>query len=76
MKVDLIIHIYARAAKANSSGLYPIYIRITLNGKRSEFSTRKFIDPKKWDEKAMRAKGNTEEAKWLDSQRPIPALQS
>ena len=63
MKIDLTTHIYTRAAKANKSGLHPIYIRITLNGKRSEFSTKKYIDPKKWDEKNMRVKGNTEEAR-------------
>ena len=67
MKVDLTIHIYARAAKANKSGLHPIYVRITLNGKRSEFSTKKYVDPKKWDEKTMRVKGNTEEARTLNS---------
>jgi len=67
MKTDLNIHIYPRAAKANTAGLFPIYVRITLNGKRSEFSTRKFIHPAKWDEKTMRVKGNTEEARTINS---------
>ena len=67
IKTDLNIHIYPRAAKANTAALFPIYVRITLNAKRSEFSTRKFIDPTKWDEKAMRVKGNNEEARSINS---------
>lgn len=67
MKTNLTIHIYTRAAKANAAGFHPIYIRITLNGNRSEFSTRKFIDSQKWDERAMRVKGNTEEARTINS---------
>jgi len=67
IKTDLNIHIYPRAAKANAAGLFPIYVRITLNAKRSEFSIRKFIDPTKWDEKTMRVKGNTEEARTINS---------
>src|SRR5690606_5118601 len=35
--------------------------------KRSEFSTKKFIDPKKWDEKGMRVRGNSEEARTINS---------
>lgn len=49
MKQDLKLHIYPRSAKANKQGFYPIYVRITLNGKRWEFSTKKFINPKTWD---------------------------
>src|SRR5690606_33395361 len=67
MKTDLNIHIYPRAAKANAAGLFPIYIRITLNGKRGVFTTKKYIHLAKWDEKAMRVKGNTEEARTINS---------
>ena len=73
MNTNLTTHIYVRASRANKAGLYPIYVRITLNGNRSEFTTKKYIDPQKWDEKAMRVKGNTEEARiinhYLDSLR-------
>lgn len=67
MKANLSVHMYARASKANAIDRYPIYVRITIDGKRSEFSTKKFIDPKKWDEKAMRVKGNSEEARTINS---------
>src|SRR5690606_23290907 len=67
MKTNLTTHIFARAAKANLAGEYPIYIRITIDGKRSEFTTKKYIDPKKWDQRTMRVKGNSEEARTLNS---------
>lgn len=66
MNTPLTTHIYARASKANAAGLHPIYVRITIDGKRSEFSTRKFIDPKKWDSKQMKVKGTTEEARSIN----------
>ena len=40
MKANLSVHMYARASKANATGHYPIYVRITIDGKRSE----KFIE--------------------------------
>src|SRR5690606_32441687 len=67
MNTNLTTHIYARASRANAAGLFPIYIRITLNGKRGEFTTKKYIHLAKWDEKAMRVKGNTEEARTINS---------
>src|SRR5690606_19897384 len=66
MNTNLTTHIYARASRANAAGLFPIYVRITLNGKRGEFTTKKYIHPTKWDEKAMRVKGNSEEARTIN----------
>lgn len=34
------IYMYTRAVKANKAGLHPIYVRITIQGKRTEFSTK------------------------------------
>lgn len=67
MKSSFTTHIYARSSKANSSGHYPIYVRITVNGQRTEFSTKKYIDPKKWDNTLSKIKGNTEEARTINS---------
>lgn len=67
MKTNLTIHIYTRASRANAAGLLPVYVRITLNGNRSEFTIKKYVDPQKWDERSMRVKGNTEEARTINS---------
>lgn len=37
-------------AKTNKQGLIPIWIRITLDGKRAECSTQKQVHPKFWDQ--------------------------
>lgn len=67
MSHQVTIYMYARASKANAAGQHPIYVRITIQGKRTEFSTKKFIDPSKWEQKKMKMKGNTEEARSINS---------
>lgn len=67
MKQDLKLHIYPRSAKANKQGFYPIYVRITLNGKRWEFSTKKFINPKTWDAKNAKIKPTVTEASSINN---------
>ncbi|GAA4790729.1 hypothetical protein GCM10023231_18300 [Olivibacter ginsenosidimutans] len=67
MNTTITLHIYARAAKANAAGHHPLYVRITIDGKRTEFSSKKFINPKQWDQKMMKMKGNTEEARSINS---------
>ncbi|MBL1408830.1 site-specific integrase [Sphingobacterium faecale] len=67
MSSQVTVYIYARAAKANAAGQHPIYVRITIQGQRTEFSTKKFIHPTKWDQKTMKMKGNTEEARSINN---------
>lgn len=67
MNNQVTIYMYARAAKANAAGLHPIYVRVTIQGKRTEFSTKKFITPTKWDQKTMKMKGNNEEARSINN---------
>ncbi len=45
----------------------PIYIRITINGKRIELSAKREIDPLKWNSNAGRAIGTKEEIKTLNA---------
>lgn len=49
----------------NAASHFPIYIRITIDGKRLEFSTKKFVDSSKWSPELSRMKGNSEEASSL-----------
>lgn len=67
MNTTITIHMYARASRVNKIGDLPIYVRITINGERTEFTTKMYVDPKKWDEKAMRVKGNSEQARAINS---------
>ena len=50
-----------------SSERAPIYIRITVAGKRAEISTKRSIDPAKWNAAKNAMKGSSDEAKELNS---------
>lgn len=67
MKEKITLHFYAKTTKANTSGLLPIYVRLTVDGKRLEYSTKKFIDVSKWSQELSRMKGNSEEARSINS---------
>ena len=49
---------YLRRAKANKDGLAPVYLRITLDGKRAELSAQTFVDPAKWNPQKGRLKAS------------------
>ncbi|WP_310557044.1 site-specific integrase [Flavobacterium sp.] len=67
MKTKVSILFYAKRAKANVSGLVPIYTRITINGKRIELSTNRFVEITKWSTEAGKIKGNSIEARSINS---------
>jgi hypothetical protein len=52
--------------KVNSRGLAPIWVRITVAGKRAQFSVQRQIHPGSWDADKNRAKGNSTEARALN----------
>ncbi|RBP32804.1 site-specific recombinase XerD [Oceanihabitans sediminis] len=68
MKTKVSILFYAKRAKVNANGLFPIYTRITVNGKRIEMSTGRFVDPSKWSTSAGKMKGQSEEARSVNRQ--------
>ena len=66
MKTKITLHFYAKSTKSNSAGQFPIYVRLTVNGKRLEFSTKKFVEPSKWSSEMTKMKGQSEEARSLN----------
>lgn len=48
-------------------GQFPIYVRLTVNRIRTEFSTKKFIEPNRWLSEACKMKDTTEEARSINS---------
>ena len=48
--------------RKNKRNELPIYMRITVDGKRAEFSTNQFVEEKAWDAKAQRIKNRTPNA--------------
>lgn len=67
MKAKITLHIYAKTTKANAAGQLPIYIRLTVDGQRFEFSTKRFIEKSKWSPELSKMKGSSEEARTLNS---------
>ena len=67
MKTKITLHFYAKSTKANANGLLPIYVRLTVDGKRLEFSTKKFVEKTKWSSDLSKMKGTTEEARSINS---------
>ena len=57
---------YPKRNDVDKEGKVPVYIRITLNGKRSELSIQHKIEIGHWNTGAGKAKGNTQEAKNLN----------
>lgn len=67
MKTKITLHFYAKNTKSNADGKLPIYVRLTINGERMEFSSKKFIDKAKWSPELAKMKGHTEEARSINS---------
>ena len=67
MKHKMSILFYVKSSKASKNGLLPIYQRITINGTRIELSTSKFVEKSKWNTSAGKIKGNSEEARLINS---------
>lgn len=66
MNAKVSVLFYAKKSKAKNNSRVPIYLRITVNGKRAEFSTGKDVEISKWSSVQNRLKGNSEEARTLN----------
>jgi site-specific recombinase XerD len=67
MKNRISILFYTKSAKVSKNGLLPIYLRITIDGVRIEISTSKFVEKSKWSVEGGKMKGNSEEARTINS---------
>jgi site-specific recombinase XerD len=67
MQTKISILFYAKRAKSTSDGLVPIYLRVTVNGQRIEQSTKRYVEPIKWSTEQGKMKGNSEEARALNT---------
>ena len=67
MKNTSNILFYIRRFRANKDGKAPIYLRLTIQGKRAELTTNRFVIPDKWLVSAQMMKGTTEEARTINN---------
>lgn len=52
--------------KIRANGTAPIYLRITIDGKPSDIAAKRYIEPEKWDGKAQKVLGGSQEVKMLN----------
>ncbi len=62
----LAILFYLRKDKARNKDEVPIYMRITVNHKRSELALQRYVDPDKWNTSGGAAKGTKSETRELN----------
>lgn len=67
MKSNFHLLFYIRKQKNYKGGAMPIYMRITVNGKRADMSAGRDCDPTKWNSHSGRAIGTKEEIKALNN---------
>lgn len=67
MKTNFSLLFYLKKPKNYQTGLVPIYLRITVNGKRSETTSGRECDPSNWNGVAGRLKGTKEETKSINA---------
>ena len=62
----LSILFYLRRDKTNRRNEVPIYMRITVNGKKAEMAANRYIDPERWNPEGGFVKGTKTEFKQLN----------
>ncbi len=58
---------FLKKSKAYKEGPVPIYLRITVDGKRAEISIKREADPNNWNSKAGRLNGKSESVRQFNS---------
>lgn len=67
MKTNFSLLFYLKKQKNYEAGPTPIYIRITVDGKRVEVTSGRSCEPSQWNSGAGRVKGSKEAAKSLNA---------
>lgn len=67
MASSLHVSFQLKKFRKDEKGQVPIYVRLTINDNRCEFSIKRSVDPEKWISNVGVAKGTTEEIKNLNA---------
>lgn len=67
MNTTVSILFYIKRSKANNEGICPIYARVTIQAKRFEFSSNKYVNLERWSGEGSKVKGTNEEARTINS---------
>ena len=67
MKNKIVTHFYVKESWKDKNGEAPIYLRITVNGERSEISTNRKVNPELWHKASQRVSGRTEPTRIINT---------
>ena len=67
MNTTVSVLFYIKRAKVNNEGICPIYVRVTIQSKRFEFSANKYVNPERWSAEGSKVRGSNEEARTINS---------
>ncbi len=67
MNATVSVLFYIKRSKVNDDGICPIYVRVTIQSVRFEFSSTKFINPDKWSNETSKVKGTNDEARSINT---------
>ncbi|WP_373055938.1 site-specific integrase [Zunongwangia sp. H14] len=67
MRTDFHVHFHLLAKKKNKRGLAPIYLRLTVDRKRTEYSISRRIQPEYWSTKLQKVMGNNPNEKEINT---------
>ena len=67
-RVTFSVLFYVKRSKPFKNGDLPIYLRITIDGKKAETSLKRGVPPELWDNVRHRAKGQSTEAKQINQE--------
>ncbi len=66
MQPSFSVLFYPKGSNIDKKGMIPIYLRITVNGKRSEFSIRRKVILTKWNSEGGKIRGTTADVRQLN----------
>ena len=58
---------YVKKTKMIANGTAPVYLRITIDGERADISSKRYINPDKWNASGQKLGGSGEEVRTLNS---------
>ena len=58
---------YVKRSKMINDGTAPVYLRITMDGERVEISSKRYVNPDKWNTNGQKLNGSSEEVRTLNT---------
>ena len=66
MEARMSILFFGKKTKNDCYKILSIYLSVTIDEKRFEVTTQRYVEPTKWSSAAGKVKGNTEEARSIN----------